>query len=66
MKFLDCNSAQEFLELTNLDLEAALKIADQELNELKNAIQHVENGEKGAALSSFSPTKLNNESKGRI
>jgi len=35
MKFLDCKSAHEFLELTGLSAEEALKIADRELNELK-------------------------------
>jgi len=37
MKFLDCKSAHEFLELTGLSAEEALKIADRELNELKGS-----------------------------
>ena len=66
MKFLDCKSAQEFLELTNLDIESALKIADQELNELKNKSQNFDKGEKGCNFSSFSPTSFKNKYKGGL
>ena len=38
MDFLDCKSAQEFLDLTGLSLEDALKVADAELNKLRGIL----------------------------